>query len=116
MNPADSTMRPSGPNSFGPRIRAGIATSGSGLKGKRLARLALAARRVAMDAERRTLVQAIQAKAANEQWSNRETARRAGLSRTALARLLLRGRVDLEIWLPRLRDAATRVNLKLVAA
>jgi len=61
-----------------------------------------------MKAERRALLGAIRDRAASEKWGVRETARRVGLNRMALARLA-RGELDLEVWLPRLRTAVARL-------
>jgi len=61
-----------------------------------------------MKAGRRALLGAIGDRAASEKWGVRETARRVGLNRMALARLA-RGELDLEVWLPRLRTAVARL-------
>jgi len=79
-------------------------------KPRRLATLVAAAKRVAWNAERRALLGAIQDRAKIEDWGVRETARRAGLNRMTLARLA-RGELNLEVWLPRLRDAVRRLAL-----
>lgn len=79
------------------------------LKARRLAGLVAAAKLVAQDAERRDLVQVIQTKAAAEEWSFRETAKKLGLNYMTWARLI-RGEVNLEVWLPRLRPAIARIQ------
>lgn len=105
----DCTSRSSGPNANGPRLGGQEAPSPSPLKARRLAGLLKAARRVILDAERRHLVKALQARATSEQWSTRETARHTGFPRTSLARLI-KGSVNLEAWLPRLRAAVARIG------
>lgn len=103
-----STSRAIGTSRFEPRYRQQNSPPRPSLKARRLAALAAAAKRVAMKAERRALLDAIRDRAVSEKWGARETARRVSLNRMALARLA-RGELNLEVWLPRLRAAVHRL-------
>ena len=62
-------------------------------------------------AEPHALIAVLKEKAVKEKWSQRELARRAGISEPTWRRLA-RGAADLLTWLPRLRAAAGTLKLK----
>ena len=86
------------------RARVSCAAS----KRQKLARLVQAARRVTLRAEWRAFTQAVQAHSEDKDSSLTKIAVRAGLSRRTLSRLI-RGQVNLEAWLPKLREAACKI-------
>jgi hypothetical protein len=63
----------------------------------------------AFDIERREQIEAMIARANGEGWSQRELARRSGLSWGGWRRILS-GTADLSLWMPRLREAANRLQ------
>lgn len=101
--------RPSETSAYVSRWSGRAGPSCSALQARRRAALAAAAKRVAAEAERRALVQAIQSRADSEHWSGRQTARQAGFNQTTWRRLT-RGQLNIEVWLPRLRVAARLVT------
>ena len=58
----------------------------------------------------RQSVDVILAKASREEWSVRQLAEKIGFSARTWSRILS-GRADLKVWLPKLREAATHLNL-----
>ena len=59
--------------------------------------------------EFQTLAATLTARAEAEEWSRREFSKRTGIPRTTWARLLS-GKADLSAWLPKVREAAARLQ------
>lgn len=113
--------RPSGPNRNGPLCSARVAqilAPGHSLKLTFLDQLlaeqkqfeASRAQSAGQFAALSELVAKIQDRATGEEWSQREVCARLGITRTSWQRLCA-GQVNPAEWLPRLRDAATRLHL-----
>ena len=101
---------PSGTSSKVPALGPSAAPSRPALKRQRQAGLAAAAKRVAVAGEIRQWVKAIQDRAAAEEWSGRETAKRTGINRMDLSRLGRSEGRNLEAWLPKLRAAVAKLR------